>query len=243
MGLSTNVVWHQTTFKGLEAIIQSKKLKCSYSLETIKWKGSTKNIAFPMISFCDIPLSDIGEYLGKYGPYTIGFKSKWAKSKGLSLVWYRYVEALSLRNQMDSFKNLGGKCKEWTESEKSLWYSIAYTKNYDGELKKYGFSSYRFYDERELRYVPDFNSLVGQNEKPFISEEDYQGLKKSKGSTFVEGFDLGFDVNDIEYVLISERNQFKNVKGLFDRDVSHITFLSHRQIEQDIIGQSHNRKK
>lgn len=243
MGLSTNIIWHQTTFKGLKTIIESKKLKCSYSLETIKWKGSTKDIAFPMISFCDIPLSDIGEYLGKYGKYTIGFKSSWAKSKGLSPVWYRYVEALSLRSQMDSFKNLSDKFGEWTESEKTLWYSIAYTKNYDGELKKYGFSSYRFYDERELRYVPDFNELLEQNGKPFISEKDYQGLKRTKGNTFIDGFDLAFDLSDIEYVLISERNQFNNVKGLFNEDVSPITFLSHRQIEQDIIGQSHNRKK
>lgn len=93
MGLSSNVIWHQTTFEGLKAIIKDMRFMCSYSLETIKWKGDCVDIAFPMISFCDIPLADIQEYLDKYGKYTIGFQRSWGKTVRLSPVWYRDKDA------------------------------------------------------------------------------------------------------------------------------------------------------
>lgn len=68
-GLSSNIIWHQTKINGTKAILGNRLFKCSYSLEDIHWKSSHLELAFPMLSFCDIPLSDISEYLGKYGNY------------------------------------------------------------------------------------------------------------------------------------------------------------------------------
>jgi len=71
MGLSSNILWHQTNIDGFKAILKSKSLSCSYSLET--FLNKEHKLAFPMISLSDIPVADIGEYMEQYGGYLFGF--------------------------------------------------------------------------------------------------------------------------------------------------------------------------
>ena len=244
MGLSSNIVWHQTSFDGLKAIIQSKTIKYSYSLETIKWKGSCRHIAFPMISLCDIPISDMSEYLGKYGKYTIGFKREWGKRMGLSPVWYRDSNAISLREQMDSFRNVVQKDSfSLTNEEIQMWYIIANTKNYEGQLKKYNFDSYRFFDERELRLVPQYESLCSLRIKPMMSEKEYGQYKRENKGSLIENLSVNFEYDDIAYMLVSSKSHLDRVQGLFGEVKQHIVFLSYDQVTQDIIGNSHNREQ
>lgn len=251
MGLSTNILWHQTSNEGIKNIIEKKSFVCSYSLETILWKGSTRKIAFPMISFCDIPFSDMHEYLldkegkvvGKYGKYTIGMKREWGKANRLSPVWYRDKDSSSLRSQMDAYREIENQnYKEYSNMDKLLWFITANTKNYDGDLSKYKISSYRFFDERECRFVPDFNRVLKNDICPSISEESYEEYKKKNGSSLISNICIPFTVKDISYILVSQTNQIKRIKELFgDEDTSQIVFLSYKQIIQDIIGVNHNR--
>lgn len=60
MGLSSNILWHQTDEKGFYDILRSKKLFYSYSREKIILLFDFKPVAFPMISVSDYPLSIIG---------------------------------------------------------------------------------------------------------------------------------------------------------------------------------------
>lgn len=45
-------------------------------------------VAFPMVCFCDIPLSRIDEHIGFYGRFGIGMTRKWAEQNGLNPVLY-----------------------------------------------------------------------------------------------------------------------------------------------------------
>lgn len=45
-------------------------------------------VAFPMVCFCDIPLSRIDEHIGFYGKFGIGMTRKWAEQNGLNPVLY-----------------------------------------------------------------------------------------------------------------------------------------------------------
>lgn len=253
MGLSTNILWHQTNFEGLKSIITNKRFACSYSLETIMWKGSELKRAFPMISFCDIPFSDMSEYLtnkdgairGKYGKYTIGMKRKWGKDNGLSPVWYRDKDSFSLRCQKEIYDIFTDKKFEaYTDEEKFLWHVTANTKNIEGKLKKHGFESYRFYDEHEFRYIPFFECLLKEGIEPSISEEDYEKYKNvHEGSSLIKNLNLPFAISDISYILVSESNKINQVKTLFEgEDYSKILFISYNQIMNDIIGINHNRE-
>lgn len=241
MGLSSNVIWHQTDFNGLRSILKLKKFLYSYSLESIKWKSSRVDIAFPMISFCDIPLSDISEYLDKYGNYTIGLKRTWGKSVGVCPVWYRDREALTLKTQMDSFRIIEKKDPfSLSKYEIALWQVVANTKNYEGELIKRNFSSYRFFDEREVRLVPTYDELILSKIRPFINENEYKNYKSNYGNSLISNMGISFEYTDIAYIIYS--NQRSSVVDLFKGcDCNNIVFLSRKQVKEDIIGMSHNR--
>ena len=241
MGLSSNIIWHQTDFNGLRSVLKSKRFLCSYSLESIKWKSSRLDLAFPMISFCDIPLSDISEYLGKYGNYTIGMKRSWGKTVGLCPVWYRDKDAISLKTQMDLFRNIGSKDPfSLTKEEIVLWQVIANTKNHEGELIKRRFSSYRFFDEREVRLVPSYAELLSSKVKPFMKIEEYDEYKSNYGNSLISNMWANFEYSDIAYIIYSNKRNsvVKLFKGI---DCENIVFLSHKQVKEDIIGMSHNR--
>lgn len=251
MGLSSNVIWHQTTYKGLEAILKDMAFKPSYSLETIKFRDNEINIAFPMISFCDIPFADMYEYLkdnekdkftGRYGGYTLGLKRQWGVKKGLSPVWYRDNKAKSLHLQMDTFKSFE-KNKDifaLNTEEQFIWYVLAHTKNVQGKLIKHNFESYRFADEREWRYIPTFNELKDASIRPYICANDYKILKKEVKNILIDNFSLSFTAKDISYVLASSSPIISKLKGLCGRKNKNIVFMSYDHIIHDVIGISHN---
>lgn len=101
MGYSSDILWHQTTTNGFKKILESKMFKCAYSLESINWKTQNMTFAIPMISFCNLAICDLNEYLGKYGDYTIGMRKLWKYASKTSLVWYRDRNSLSLHPVMD----------------------------------------------------------------------------------------------------------------------------------------------
>ena len=64
MGLSSNILWHQTTLDGLKGILNEQGFFYSYSLESILSRESKNNlnVAFPMVSLCDLPFSELNDY-------------------------------------------------------------------------------------------------------------------------------------------------------------------------------------
>lgn len=240
MGLSSNMVWHQTDFDGLKAILTEKCFKCSYSLENIHWKSSHIQIAFPMLSFCDIPLSDMDDYLGKYGKYTIGIKRKWAEQHGFVPVWYQTEHSPSLIELMKQRDNLLK--REWSNHDILLWSILSCIKNYQGDLKKYGFKSYRFYDEREIRYVPNYDILRKLGISPYLNSHQYIDYKSKNDNSLIPGITLPFSYKQIGYILISSQNQKKRVLELLkDNEVQNdVVIMSYNQIKEDIIGLCHN---
>lgn len=63
MGLSSNTLLHQTNHAGLSGIIRDKGFKVLYSLEEIKSPSPYPfKFAFPMISFSDIPFTELSSH-------------------------------------------------------------------------------------------------------------------------------------------------------------------------------------
>lgn len=79
MGLSSNILWHQTQKDALKKILKQKCFRYSYSLEHVEAKNDTLECAFPMLSLCDIPFADIEDYLTKYGGNSIGLSREWGE--------------------------------------------------------------------------------------------------------------------------------------------------------------------
>ncbi|MED8860686.1 abortive infection system antitoxin AbiGi family protein, partial [Escherichia marmotae] len=111
MSLHPKILFHFTDKDGLLNILEHT-FKISYARERIQGKNEIREFGIPMVSFCDIKLSDLKDHIDKYGDYGIGLNKAWANSKGLNPVWYvsknsefpdAFTSALnSLYRKMDS---------------------------------------------------------------------------------------------------------------------------------------------
>lgn len=253
MGYSSDILWHQTTKNGFKNILKSSMFKCSYSLESINWKSSNRTFAIPMISFCNLALSDLGEYLCKYGDYTIGMKKSWKFASKTSLVWYRDKNSISLHPLMDYYKKIQKISFLETDSEREalVWTQLCYTKNYEGPLKRRGIKCYRFFDEFEFRYVPNIDILSSEKVIPILTEDEYIKYKEENRTSVINKETLGlkFDIEDIEYILVKDKGQIGNVSTILNKYLNKDSnksgrkpiILTYDEVRRNIIGIDHHK--
>lgn len=239
MGLSSNILWHQTNHASLKNIIKSRSLKCSYSLEEVDEILGQK-VAFPMISMCDLPISELTEYQGKYGDYAIGLSREWGVKNRFTPIWY-YEPKSRVPHLLK--KMLGEAVNTDSDSILSLLGVISFLKKMEGPLPKHYYSKYRFYDEREVRYVPSFDYLASGGVEPVLREEDYYNYKLSHNDKALIDESLTFGWADIRYIIVKEDKQIPAMVDLLEKlrcDNKTIGIFSSKQIFEDIIGYRHN---
>lgn len=168
--LYPDILFHFTEKEWLYEILKTN-FKLSYAREKIIAPSNTREFAVPMVSFCDLKLSELKSFIKKYGNFGIGMSKNWANRNGLNPVLYvnRHCELtdnlitglngvyrhLSKLNNPTQHNNL-------SQSYLNIMNTYRYIKNYEGELKRNGSiidNNYRFADEREWRYVPSINSI------------------------------------------------------------------------------------
>lgn len=247
MGLSSNTLWHQTKKDGLKGIIKNKCLYLSYSLEDVTSTRYSAAFAYPMVSVCDLPLAETGNYLKKYGDYTIGFSASWGKRNHFSAVWYCDQNSLALKTIVEMLAKKIGVFGDNVESDteyQKIVYLLSYIKQYEGPLPKRNFKNYRFYDERELRFVPDAETLKSVGEKPMLW--NYEAYKKAhKDSVLLpKTLNIPFEWDDVKYIIVekdSEKLEFKQlISKLSGRDDLNISYFTNKEVKEDIIGGSHD---
>lgn len=245
MGLSSNTLWQQTTKDGLKGILKLRSFLYSYCKEAVFNDLSKKEYAIPMVSFCDIPLSEQSGYLGKYGNYAIGIKRSWALKNKLNPVSYFYRDSAI-------FHYISGMMKKSIQdgNEEMFTFCIQmlfYAKFVEGSLPKRHIKSYRFYDERELRLCPLPSDLKDRKKKLVLIGDDYTDYKKANGSSRLD-FGVDFCWDDIEYIIVKKNSEIKEFKDYIyiklgcPEDIN-IVFFSEEQIKIDIIGEDHTIKE
>lgn len=249
MGISSNTLWHQTKKDGLKGIISKRCLYYAYSQEDLLSIISNyrAEFAFPMISVCDLPLSETGNYLKKYGDYTIGLSADWGRRNGFSTVWYCDKNSKTLSTILLMFARMIGDYGFDTSRSKDyqrIIYLLSHVKQYDGPLPKKNFKNYRFYDEREQRLVPDFDSLNNLGEQQFIiNYEEYKASHK-KSPLLPKSLNVPFELNDIKYIIVEredEKEEFRElVQKSYGRNEHSISYLTNREVKEDIIGLAHD---
>ncbi len=89
MPLSSNTLIHFTANKEALKGILADNFKLKYCKEVLNWGDkSPMELYVPMVSFCDIPLSQIKEHISRYGHYGIGLTREWAVANKLNPVLY-----------------------------------------------------------------------------------------------------------------------------------------------------------
>jgi hypothetical protein len=229
MSLSSNTLTHFTERKEALLGILQENFKIFFCKETVHFGEYTQRFFCPMVSFCDIPMSEIKNHIKKYGNYGIGLTKEWAVKNGLNPVLYvaqHSTLSQSYRTAMRHFvidKNTA--TKNTTNEAMALLDIIRYMKNYEGPLerKNQSIASYRFSDEREWRYVPKFTKL-----KEMIATKATYEINQEKYSMIYNNDRLKFEPNDIKYIIIKDDSEIKEI-------ISHLRNAKGRNYSYDDI--------
>ncbi len=209
MSISLNSIIHYTNKIHKLKSILSEGFKVKYCAEEIYIKDKkTIDGAFPMVCFCDIPLTKAKDHLDAYGCYGIGLSKSWAITNGLNPVLY-------IEKHSDIAEILHTYTYDAIYADKELkkldaYIKIcSYLKNYDGILVRQTkkINDYRFYDEREWRYVPKPNLLEGSNA---IKLESYLANKR-KYNLLAEKIKLKFSHSDISYIIVHNEKEIPQI--------------------------------
>ncbi|MFJ5376929.1 abortive infection system antitoxin AbiGi family protein [Pectobacterium sp. CHL-2024] len=225
--LYPTALFHFTKEKSVfESIIKEKQFRVSYARERIIGPETIRDFAIPMVSFCDIRLSQIEQHTKSYGEFGVGLSKDWAERNNLNPVIYmsKGCDVFDAFNQqlrvfMDGFgiksvdKEKG--LKTLTDEYKNISNVIRYMKNYSGPLKRRNqalIKNYIYADEREWRYIPSSGKTNGA---PFMAA--YNNLntedKKKKYNDWLGGISLPFDFDDVRYFIVDKQ---ENIDSLID---------------------------
>jgi hypothetical protein len=272
MQVTSDTLFHFTSsLKNLKNILDIK-FRLTYCHEEYFLTNKKQSSYYPMLSFCDIPLSLAKNQIKKYGPYAIGMSKDWAMKNNLNPVVYIEKDSLlakdiqsTLTNMLEWTKltneNISAifqdvkkmtisqivKSKELLESKNPELKPVAvshledlvkklereyslltdyklimksfseitnyssnlfrYIKNYKGVLKRKEriIPNYRFYDEREWRYIPELNDIRVEQSLNIDQYKIYR--EKTKRKPFIEGINLSFISDDIKYLLVKSNKE------------------------------------
>jgi hypothetical protein len=130
-----------------------------------------------------------------------GKNKHWAKRKGLNPVLYFDSESYISHFLQDTFKKLIDN-EDWNEDSFDILVRLlAYSKNYQYDLLKGGeiVKDYRFYNEREWRYVLTLADRKGTPQWLDINEIK---AKKSEFNMQISEYRLKFEFDDISYIIV-----------------------------------------
>lgn len=246
MGLSPSTLFHLTSKDGLKGILEDN-FKLKFCKELILHTEKPIEIAVPMVSFCDIKISEITEHISKYGEYGIGLSKDWAFKKDLNPVIYMNQNSNFCSKLISSMRNVNNNTKVQLDDRMHINNFIRYIKIYEGELNRKGdiISNYRFADEREWRYVPDME-FKDYKFPPYISlnREKPESFDLKNENDKLQDIRLAYEPNDILYILVKNEDEIdeiiqhiKNTKGknfsLFDIERLTTRILSCERIFND----------
>lgn len=206
MSISSNCLFHFTNKFDILKSILDKGFIVSYCKEA--------SFAIPMLSFCDIPLSQAKYHLDNYGDYVIGMNLDWAIKNKFNPVLY--VESNShlkddYRLTVQGIRNMNldklnlEEMKNYVNAT-SLYDSVSrLMKPYVGKLQRGAniIENYKFYDEREWRYIPQKHADI---DNKVISHKEYEKFKISNPKPHFPDHPIKFDSNDIKYLIVKSDN-------------------------------------
>jgi len=223
--LSSATLFHFT--RNLETLkkILGGGFKPFYSSEDLTMFGVSECPGIPMVSFCDIPLSQAKKHVGDYGRYAIGLDKKWGMTKNISPVHYIYEDSICARVIYRVYHSLPKEafyvdctCMKF-DTQTAIFF---YGKPYHGPLRRKDFATGKivdkgevtFYDEREWRYVPFADPTKGMGEIPagvraMLSEREYakSEILDNANTSLHNHYSLTFRPEDAKYLVVNNEDE------------------------------------
>ncbi|WP_084084767.1 abortive infection system antitoxin AbiGi family protein [Cupriavidus sp. USMAA2-4] len=208
----SNTLFHFT--KDLETLklILQNGFWPRYCLEDVGWLGGDDDyIAYPMVCFCDIPLSRISEHVGFYGQFGIGLTRSWAEDAGLNPLLYVAGE----NGVYATIQKLVSNATDDEDPERSkaarasVLHMLAYSKPVSGKMVVgEGPVDKLFYQESEWRYVPK-----GKGVSRFITKANFDDASQRDRANAKtrEGCMLRFGPKDVRYIFVKSDSDIPDV--------------------------------
>ncbi len=213
--LYPEILFHFCDKDGMFGILEST-FKVSYAREKIIGQERSREIGVPMVSFCDLKLSEVSAHMSKYGHYGIGLTKEWANRNGLNPVLYisQYSPFTDgLIQGLDGIHAHRRKLEQTSDSSElstdymNIFNTYRYVKNCEAPLHRKNqekIDKYRFADEREWRYVPPLDT---EGVVPFVPISTMKTQKqKTKLNESISHIGLHFEPEDIRYLVV-ERDE------------------------------------
>ncbi|MBI1911987.1 MAG: hypothetical protein HYS21_08285 [Deltaproteobacteria bacterium] len=247
--ISSETLFHFTqSCDNLKGILKNEFYP-KYSLEALEFKGKNRaEFAYPMVCFCDIPLSQVKEHLKTYGNYGIGMSREWVLSKGLNPVMYlRKDSELSnwLCCVMENSTPLSAAEDSNARGIKGgILYLLRHIKPFEGISNRIGKNTLvKFYNEKEWRYVPFQNYENGKEILiTSLKKDEYENVELlRKKHTELEKLKLGFAPTDIKYIIVHKENEILDMVNYLENiklpkyDTKTIKILTSRIITSEQI--------
>ena len=243
--ISTNTLFHFTNRIENITKILSEEFRPNFSMEDLSPIDPPNEfkLAIPLVSFCDIPLSQTTAHMDVYGSYAIGLSKSWGKQHSLTPVIYAYPGS-PITESIRSIFNLrrDKKLDEHGTMLDDLFRIMCFVKPYEGPFFKNGrnLGNVRFYNEREWRFVPDLTKTP----YPFgLEETSYMNLsERSQADIKIqELFRIPFEPTDIKYIIVSHESEILSMILEIERiksskyDANKVKILSSRIISAEQI--------
>lgn len=212
MALSSNSLIHFTKSQDSLYKIIEEGFRLKYCKETFNLSGNDETLHVPMVSFCDIPFSQIKNHLDSYGQYGIGLSKKWAVEKRLNPVLYIQSNSAVANSYKSLVRILNTKEKEGVidgDARRMAKDIVRYIKKYEGTLEREGQKPkfYRFSDEREWRYVPEVTDAYAM----LYVQKKFQKITAERANEKLANERLKFEVDDINYIIIKDDSEIKGL--------------------------------
>ncbi|MDP1676836.1 MAG: abortive infection system antitoxin AbiGi family protein [Bacteroidota bacterium] len=206
--------------------------------------------AYPMVCFCDLPLSLIKNNISFYGNYGIGLRKEWGIRNGISPVHYVHYNSNTIHGIEDIFFNLMSDTQTGdpenglifnTDVSNDIKLLLRYLKPYTGSTKKNDtiYNDRNFYNEREWRFVP-----IDDNYAPIVEINYNEFVSLSEENKKLEHIKISFTPSDIKYIIVQRDievlqmvTEIRRIKAKYSEDekmklITRITTVE--AIEEDI---------
>ena len=200
----SNTLFHFTKSRDILKLVLKNGFWPRYCLEDVGWLGYAEHdfVAYPIVCFCEIPLSRISEHVGFYGSFGLGLTREWAETNGLNPLMYvagdNHVAKAFRETSRHSFMLPEGEGQEGALT--TTRYLIAHAKPAAGNMLVDGGAVQKvFYQESEWRYVP--KSKFFPDHLTRRSFDDIGRLNDASSLTKQHSM-LKFNPRDVRYIFV-----------------------------------------
>lgn len=225
--ISSSSILHFTkSIQSLSGILENG-FKIKYCLEQVPYSSVNGPLpyAFPMVCFCDIPIMKAQTQMNNYGKYGIGLSRDWAIRMKMNPVLYIDSGSLVetsiselLRWSQEHFnKHPNDLLNKKDIAIRPLLNLLAFTKLFKGYNSYKKDPLFKFYDEREWRYVfTQYIEELDSNIVPLITGPEYINNKDTHNQNLNDNY-LEFNLEDIQHIIVNESHEIPLVIGTIEK--------------------------